>query len=61
VRKTLDDNFGRKDGGADVEVEGVNVQHAYERGWGDINENVAKISVRGIWPKVSLDIFECGG
>ena len=47
ARKMLDDNFGRMDGGADVEVEGVNVQHAYERGWGDIKEKVAKISVRG--------------
>lgn len=33
--------------GADVEVEGANVQHAYERGWGDSEEKVAKISVRG--------------
>ena len=38
----LDENFGRMDGGADVEVEGVNVQHAYERCWGDIKEKVAK-------------------
>ena len=43
----LDNNFCRKDGGADVEVEGVNVKHVYERGWGDIREKVAKISVRG--------------
>ncbi|KIK05311.1 hypothetical protein K443DRAFT_91610, partial [Laccaria amethystina LaAM-08-1] len=50
VRKTLDDNFGRKDGGADVEMEGVNVKHAYERGWVDVKlkwrQPCFKISVR---------------
>lgn len=43
----LGNKFGRKDGGGNVEVEGVNAQPAYERGWGDFREVVAKISVRG--------------
>jgi hypothetical protein len=58
VRKTLDDNFGRKDGGADVEMEGVNVKHAYERGWVDVK---LKVAVRGNWLKVCRGTCECDG
>ena len=53
ARKMLDDNFGRKVGGSDVEVEGVNVQHAYERGWGISRRRSQRSQWGGNGPKVS--------
>lgn len=34
MRKMLGNKFGRKDAGGNVEAEGANAQHAYERGCG---------------------------